>query len=140
MKSSANQAADVWADAEAPRSSLASGETAPPRESRDATDANDLLQNVAARREREDRGASYEKLAFNFCKAATIMLLTWPLGRFALPFVAGVAAVFFALAHFYGQKETRCILQKPLVVAAFWSFVCVSSLLFLLRFRLFAPK
>lgn len=95
--------------------------------------ASAILQAAAANREREDKGAQLEKLAFNFCKAATIMLLTLPLGRFAFPFVAGIAALFFALAHVYGQKETRCMVQKPLVVAAFWSFVCISSLLVLLH-------
>ena len=77
-----------------------------------------------------DKAARYEKLAFNFCKAATIILLT---GKFALPVASGAAAVLFFLAHRNGARETRCILGKPLVVASFWAIVCVVSLFFILR-------
>lgn len=75
-----------------------------------------------------DKAENAEKLAFNFCKAATLMLLTIPLGKFALPFVAGVASVLFFVAHFRANKTTRCILQKPLYVGAFWAFVAAISL------------
>ncbi|HVF85277.1 MAG TPA: hypothetical protein VM821_04800, partial [Abditibacteriaceae bacterium] len=75
-----------------------------------------------------DKGAELEKTAFNFCKAATLMLLTWPLGRFALPFVAAIASVLFLGSHFLGQKTTRCVLQKPLYVGAFWAIVAGASL------------
>ena len=80
-----------------------------------------------------DKGESAEKLAFNFCKAATLMLLTIPLGKFALPFVAGVAGVLFFVAHFGGNKSTRCILQKPLYVGAFWAIVAAISLFFVVN-------
>ena len=66
------------------------------------------------------RGEVFEKIAFNFCKAATLVLLT---GRFALPVAALLAAIFFTLAHFNGQSESRCILKKPLWIAAFWIVV-----------------
>ena len=69
----------------------------------------------------KSRGEAFEKIAFNFCKVATVVLLT---GRFALPIAASLAAIFFTLAHFNGQSETRCFLKKPLLVAAFWIVVC----------------
>lgn len=80
-----------------------------------------------------DKAAELEKSAFNFCKAATLMLLTIPLGRFALPLVAAMASFLFLASHFLGQKTTRCILQKPLYVGAFWAFVAGASLLWILK-------
>ena len=82
---------------------------------------------------KSDKGESAEKLAFNFCKAATLMLLTIPLGKFALPFVAGAASILFFLAYFRGNKSTRCILQKPLYVGAFWAMVAALSLFFVVN-------
>ncbi|HEX8832567.1 MAG TPA: hypothetical protein VF719_00115 [Abditibacteriaceae bacterium] len=76
-----------------------------------------------------DKGESYEKLAFNFCKAATIILLT---GRYALPIASGAAAVLYFLAYRNGKRETRCILGKPLIVGTFWLVVCCVSLYLLL--------
>jgi hypothetical protein len=75
-----------------------------------------------------DKGAHYEKLAFNFCKAATIVLLT---GRYALTVASAAAAVLFFLAHLNGKKETRCILNKPIIAAGFWAVVCAASVYFL---------
>lgn len=66
------------------------------------------------------KGEAFEKLAFTFCKIATLCLLA---GRFALPVAAGGAALFFALAHFNGQRETRCLGKHPLLVSAFWMAV-----------------
>lgn len=71
----------------------------------------------------KSKGEHYEKVAFTFCKAATIILLT---GHFALPAAAGAATVFYLLAHFHGQTESRCILQKPLIIAGFWSAIFVA--------------
>ena len=67
-----------------------------------------------------DKGQEYEKLAFTFCKTATIVLLA---NRYALPVSAGAAIVFYLLADRHGQKESRCILRYPLLIAAFWSIV-----------------
>lgn len=69
------------------------------------------------------RGAVYEGLAFTFCKTATLCLL---LQQFALPVAAGLAAVFFTLAHVQGKRESRCILRVPLLIAALWAAVCVA--------------
>lgn len=80
-----------------------------------------------------EQAQSAENLAFNFCKASTLMLLTIPLGKFALPFVAGAASILFFLAHFRGNKSTRCILQKPLYVGAFWAIVAAISLFFVVN-------
>jgi hypothetical protein len=62
-------------------------------------------------------GQRYEKLAFTFCKAATVCLLC---GRYALPVAASLAAVFYVAAWRRGVRETRCILRYPLLIAAFW--------------------
>lgn len=69
------------------------------------------------------KGENYEKIAFNFCKAATIILFT---GHFALPVAAGAAMVFYLLAHFNGKTDSRCILQKPLWIATFWGTILVA--------------
>lgn len=66
------------------------------------------------------KGEALEHLAFTFCKIATLCLLT---GRFALPIAAFGAALFFALAHFQGHRETRCLGKHPLGISAFWILV-----------------
>ena len=76
------------------------------------------------------KGEIYEGIAFTFCKAATIILLTQ---KFALPVAAGAAAVFYVLADRYGKKDTRCILKVPLLIAAFWGVICLASLYATLR-------
>ena len=63
------------------------------------------------------RGEAFEKLAFTLCKIATFALFT---GRFALPLAALGAATFFALAHFNGKRDTRCLFKHPMLIAAFW--------------------
>jgi hypothetical protein len=68
------------------------------------------------------RGDVYEGLAFTFCKTATVCLLAQ---QFALPLAAGLAAVFFVLAHVHGRRETRCVARVPLLIAALWAAVCV---------------
>jgi len=70
-------------------------------------------------------GEIYEGIAFTFCKAATIILLT---GRLALPVAAGAAAVFYVLAYRAGKDDTRCILKRPLLIATLWGAVSVASL------------
>lgn len=76
------------------------------------------------------RGQIFEGIAFTFCKAATIILLT---GKFALPAAAGAAAVFFILADLNGQRDTRCLLMKPKLIAALWGTVALVSLWWKLR-------
>ncbi len=63
------------------------------------------------------KGEALERLAFTFCKIATLCLLTGP---YALPVAASGAALFFALAHFQGHTQTRCLGKHPLLIAAFW--------------------
>ena len=72
----------------------------------------------------EARGEKFEGLAFTFCKAATIILLTQ---RFALPVASGAAALFYVLAVVNGKGDTRCVLRVPLLIAAFWGAVCAVS-------------
>jgi hypothetical protein len=79
------------------------------------------------------KGQMYEGIAFNFCKAATILLITLPFQKFALPLVAGAAAIFYLLAHFHGQRETRCILKMPLLIAVFWGSISIVSFYLFLR-------
>jgi hypothetical protein len=65
-------------------------------------------------------GEAFERLAFTFCKIATLCLVAGP---YALPVAASGAAIFFALAHFNGQKDTRCLGKHPLLISAFWIVV-----------------
>ncbi|MFN3650869.1 MAG: hypothetical protein ACK47B_14935 [Armatimonadota bacterium] len=77
------------------------------------------------------RGEALEGIAFTFCKAGTILLLL----RLVLPpqyhltAVAALAAGFFLAAYAAGERSSRCILRKPLWIAAFWALVCVGTLL-----------
>jgi hypothetical protein len=71
------------------------------------------------------QGEIYEGIAFTFCKAATIILLTQ---QFALPVAAGAAAIFYLLADRHGKKDTRCILKRPRLIAAFWGVIALASL------------
>lgn len=73
----------------------------------------------------KSRGEIYEGLAFTFCKAATIIIITQ---RFALPVAASAAAIFFVLAVIHGKNDTRCAGRKPLVIAAFWAIVAGVSI------------
>jgi len=75
-------------------------------------------------------GDKYEGIAFTFCKAATIALLAGP---FVLPVAAGAAAVFYLLAWYNRKRDTRCILQMPLLIAAFWGGISLVSLYLKLR-------
>jgi len=77
----------------------------------------------------------WEGVAFSWCKAATLTLVisALHLQKFALPILAGGTAAFYIVAHFAGAKTSRCILQKPLIIAAFWGAVSCLSLWFLLR-------
>lgn len=75
--------------------------------------------------EAPDRGEKFERLAFTFCKAATLILIAQ---KFALPVAAGGAALFYILAIAYGKRDTRCWLRFPVVIAAFWALVTGISL------------
>ncbi len=77
---------------------------------------------ISAPPPQKTKGEAFESLAFTFCKVATLALL---LGPFVLPVAAALAAVFFLLAHFQGQKETRCIARKPLWIGLFWGGVTI---------------
>lgn len=68
------------------------------------------------------KGEVYEGLAFTFCKAGTLVLLT---GKFALPVISGGAAVLYLLAYYHGQRDSRCVLRRPLLIAGFWAVVCL---------------
>jgi hypothetical protein len=76
------------------------------------------------------RGEKFERLAFTFCKAATLILIA---RKFALPVAAGGAALFYVLAIIYGKRDTRCWLRFPAVIAAFWMVVAGLSLYGLFR-------
>ncbi len=64
--------------------------------------------------------ATYEPIAFTFCKCATVALVC---GRFALPVAATLSAALYIAGYFKGEKETRCFLGPPLAVALFWLVV-----------------
>jgi hypothetical protein len=69
-------------------------------------------------------GEKFEGIAFTFCKAATIILLTQ---KFALPIASGAAAAFYIGAYALGKKDTCCWLKWPPLIAGFWGLVCLIS-------------
>jgi len=73
------------------------------------------------------RGEVLESTAFTLCKAATLIALT---GRWALVVAAGGATVFYLLADYHGKKDTRCLLMKPKLIAAFWGGIALASAYF----------
>lgn len=73
------------------------------------------------------QGEKFEGLAFTFCKAATIILLTQ---QFALPVASGAAALFYMLAYASGKTDTRCWFLFPPAIAGFWAIVCAISTYF----------
>jgi len=81
-------------------------------------------------------GEKLEGVAFTFCKVATVALLA---GRFVLPVAAGIAAVLYVAAYAKGKQDTRCVLQKPLLIAGFWSFIAIASLCLILVPGIFGP-
>jgi hypothetical protein len=70
-------------------------------------------------------GERYEKLAFTFCRAATIILLTQ---RYALIVAAGATTALYLTAYYKGKKDTRCVLKSPLVAAVFWGFISLIAI------------
>ena len=69
---------------------------------------------------RSDHADTFGRLAFAYCKIATVSLL---LGRFALPVAASLSAGFFVLAWWRGKRDTPCYLRYPLAAAGFWMVV-----------------
>jgi len=67
-------------------------------------------------------GERFEKIAFQFCKIATVALIC---GRFTLPIAATLAAVLYVTAFVQGKHDTRCVLRYPLLIAAFWGLIAV---------------
>lgn len=84
--------------------------------------ADEFSIEVEALKPTLSRGEAFEKLAFTLCKIATFALFT---GRFALPFAATGAALFFLLAHFNSKRDTRCLFKHPILIAAFWAVVAL---------------
>ena len=76
-----------------------------------------------AERPAKTKGELYESIAFTFCRCATLLLI---FREFALPVTAALATVFYLVAHFHGQSDTRCVLKKPLLIAAFWGVICIA--------------
>jgi hypothetical protein len=75
-------------------------------------------------------GEKLEKIAFQFCKIATVALLC---GRFTLPVAATFASGLYLAAHIQGKRDTRCILRYPLLIAAFWGIVAVAAWVLILN-------
>ena len=76
------------------------------------------------------RGEVFEGLAFQFCKVATVALLT---GRWCLPVASGLGAGFFLAAHLGGRRDTRCFLRSPLLAAVALAVVFAGSVWWNLR-------
>jgi hypothetical protein len=94
------------------------------------TSQTEVLVSETPGRPEKTRGEVYEGIAFTFCKAATLILLTQ---KFALPVAAGAAALFYVLAQIHGKKDTRCILKEPILIATFWGAVSLVSLFLQVR-------
>lgn len=71
-------------------------------------------------KQEETRSERFGRLAFAYCKIATVSLL---LGRFALPVAALLSGGFFVWSWFGGKHETKCFLKYPLLAAGIWFVV-----------------
>jgi hypothetical protein len=71
-----------------------------------------------------------EKLAFQFCKIATVALI---LGRYTLLVASGLAAILFTVSFVQGCRRSKCFLRYPLLLAVLWTAVFGVSLTLLLR-------
>ena len=76
------------------------------------------------------RGEVFEGLAFQFCKVATVALLT---GRWCLPVASGLGAGLFLAAHLSGKRDTRCVLRSPLLASAVLALVGAGAVWWNLR-------
>ena len=65
----------------------------------------------------ETRGEKFGRLAFAYCKIATVCLLC---GRFALPVAGILSGTFFVAGWIAGKRDTKCYLRYPLAIAALW--------------------
>ena len=75
------------------------------------------------------KGETYEGIAFQFCKVATVALLA---GRFTLPVASGLCAIFYIFTLANGKHDTRCFLRNPWILVAFWGAISVASTYFIL--------
>lgn len=66
------------------------------------------------------RGDRLEKIAFAYCRIATVALLC---GRFALPVAAVLSAGLYAAAWLNGKRDTKCWLGDPRLPLALWTLV-----------------
>lgn len=74
-------------------------------------------------------GEKLEKLAFQFCKIATVALI---LGRFTLAVAATLASILFLSAWLRGKKDTRCWARYPILLSVFWAVVAAICWTFIL--------
>jgi hypothetical protein len=76
--------------------------------------------------------ASYptERIAFQFCKIATVALIAGP---YTLPVASGLAAVLFGAAFVQGCRTSKCFLRYPLLLTVLWAAVCATSIAIILR-------
>jgi hypothetical protein len=80
-------------------------------------------------------GQKYERIAFTFCRAGTIVLFTQLLvgERWVLPLVALTTAVLYGVAYVYGKRDTRCVLRLPWVIIVFWGVVAAVAIVLIVR-------
>ena len=75
-------------------------------------------------------GEKLEKVAFQFCKIATVALIC---GRFTLPIAATLASGLYLSAQLKGKHDTRCVLRYPILISAFWGIIAVFAWVFTLN-------
>lgn len=76
------------------------------------------------------RGETFEGIAFQFCKVATVALLA---GRWVLPVASGLCSAFYVLAFLSGKRDTRCVLRHPILISSLYGGVCAASIWWMLR-------
>ncbi len=72
----------------------------------------------------KNKGETFEGIAFQFCKIATVSLIA---GRFTLPVASGLCALFYLLTLANGKNDTRCFLRKPWILIVLWGAVCAAA-------------
>jgi hypothetical protein len=80
-------------------------------------------------------GQKYERIAFTFCRAGTIVLFAQLLlgERWVLPFVALTTALLYGVAYVYGKRDTKCILRLPWVIILFWGLIGAAAIWLIAR-------
>jgi hypothetical protein len=82
------------------------------------------------------RAQKYDRLAFTFCKMATVGLIAWVVTPPIFVLVVALAAIYlYGRALALGIRRSQCVLRRPLLIMSFWAAVAAADLTWLLVFR-----